>query len=75
MFIMTFIMVPLLLHQAYMAFTGHGLAKLPTLLLYTSGYMLSTVQLARVPRHLAHKVGYLDKNIAHDGLAKMPRAS
>ncbi|KAJ4156106.1 hypothetical protein LMH87_001319 [Akanthomyces muscarius] len=69
MFIISFIMVPLSLHQTYVFMTGHSLAKLPTFLLYTSGYILSTIQLARVLGHLAHRVGYLDNNVARDGLA------
>lgn len=69
MFIITFIMVPLSLHQAYVFLTGESLAKLPTFLLYTSGYTFFTAQLARVLGHLAHKVGYLDNSVARDGLA------
>jgi sterol desaturase/sphingolipid hydroxylase (fatty acid hydroxylase superfamily) len=67
-FIIFFLAIPLLLHQAYASYTGHNIGKVAAFFLYQTAYVLIAVREVRMLRRLIYRYGNLDGAHARDGI-------
>lgn len=69
LFIVFFAVLPLLLHQAWVTLTGHGIGKLATFLLYNGAYTFVAIHEVRMLRRLSYEHGCLDGDVHNrDGI-------
>lgn len=69
LFIIVFALIPLILHQAYFNYMGHGPGKIAMILFYNGAYTVTAIREVRMLRRLAHKYGCLDGDVAkRDGI-------
>lgn len=77
LWIVVFATIPLLIHQAYVSYTGQPLGKIAVFLLYNGAYTVTAIREVRMLRKLTYLLGCLDGDVAdrdgisNDGAKKM----